>query len=132
MDSESYSEKVENYMINAFFANNINDEKNFDETMRKPRLELYIVENNLKQVEKTSEKYKELIELRNNIRSLLGKNHLNYIFDKFYELKKEGILKLISETPPVLLFNDIQFANYIINSELNDLAFKRFILGHSF
>ena len=127
MDSESYSEKLENYMINAFFANNINDEKSFDETMRKPRLELYIVENNLKQVEKTSEKYKELIELRDNIRSLLGKNHLNYIFDKFYELKKEAILKLISETPPVLLFNDLQFASYIINSEITDLAFKRFI-----
>jgi hypothetical protein len=127
MDSESYSEKVENYMINAFFANNINDEKSFDETMRKPRLELYIVENNLKQVEKTSEKYKELIELRDKIRSLLGKNHLNYIFDKFYELKKEAILKLIIETPPVLLFNNIQFTSYILNTEVNDLAFKRFI-----
>lgn len=129
MNSESYSEKVENYMINAFFANNIDDEKSFDETMKKTRLELYIVENNLKQVEKTSEKYKELLELRNKIRSELGKNHLNYIFDRFYELKKEAILNLISKTPPVLLFNDLQFASYIINTEINDLAFKRFILS---
>jgi hypothetical protein len=129
MNSESYYEKLENCMINAFFANNIDDEKKFDETMRKSRLELYIVENNLKQAKNPSKKYKELIELRDTIRNTLGKNHLNYIFDRFYELKKEAILKLINETSPVLLFNDLYLASCIINTEISDLAFKQYILS---
>lgn len=130
MDSESYSEKLENYMINAYFANNINDEKIFDNTIKKNKFELYNTENCIRNLKFNNQDCKELIQHRDMLQfklDLIRKTHINYIFDKFYEFKKQAILKLIIETPSFLLFNDPNITSYIISSEFNDLAFKRYI-----